>query len=777
MEVGAPRREVRHARIAGEAGDHRGDEDRLELRERRARRRLEAANREPAAAARGIVRREELVHAELGAADVAGAIGEQMAQQAIGKPRQARLARGRPLERDAELVERIVPALVRARRRPVGADGAGREEVRQARMALPCDDERPRELGTARERTRFRGSSAEHDGVATADRLARPVGELPLRPQARALRFRVHDLEQRGMVGAIRRRQRDAEHARVGLEDDTAKARVLGWLVAFERDRHVERAGDVVERRGEGEVVRHLAERRQEDVQPAVADLEADRGAWRIAAVAEALKRQAIAERQRAVEDVEATPPKMPRARPPGVVRGVPFERQHPADRRAGRGCRQRVGGRTPALGIAKVLRRRSRGAHVAPGAVQRVRVGRHERVVGQTERASGRDAGVARRRVVDDPGAEQARRDRDAVSPPDADEPPARRGLARIPGAASAVHDAARREARVQLPEQALGGAELPRAERNGGPLGPIAVGGGDDGDRAPDRERDAARREIGVDGRAERANGRALRVAKRPGRRYRREHLGRERLALVDLQAVGLARDGRGARRIGRAGEREIALVGEDARARIEADPAGARNVDLAPRVQARVGVGVVGDDAVAAREARREAEGTKAHREEPCHLSRRARPSREHRFEIDGGASRVLAADLGGDCARHGVDALDDVARRAHETGEPLRESRPGVGGLEVRRELLRELRLVRERMRRRAGLDQELERIHGHEVRHERDLDVERRHRLGQVEAREVVLEGVAEPIQKMRLGAHVKRVRRDGRVGVRGGAEA
>jgi hypothetical protein len=213
-------------------------------------------------------------------------------------------------------------------------------------------------------------------------------------------------------------------------------------------------------------------------------------------------------------------------------------------------------------------------------------------------------------------------------------------------------------------------------------------------------------------------------------------------------------------------------VALVGEDASARIDTDPAGARHVDLAPRMQARPG----DVDAVAAREAGRETERAETDGQEPRELARRARLPGERRLEVDGGPSRVLAAELGGDRARDRVDAFDHVARRARETGEPLRESRSGLGRLQVRAELLRELWLVRERMRRRARFDQELERVHGRELRDERHLDVERRHRLGQVEAGEMVLERVAEPIQEVGLGANAERVCGDARERVRSRAQ-
>jgi hypothetical protein len=59
---------------------------------------------------------------------------------------------------------------------------------------------------------------------------------------------------------------------------------------------------------------------------------------------------------------------------------------------------------------------------------------------------------------------------------------------------------------------------------------------------------------------------------------------------LALVDA-----AGDRRGGGRLGRAGQRNVALAGEQAGGRIEADPAGAGQVDFGPGVQVgEVGLG---------------------------------------------------------------------------------------------------------------------------------------------------------------------------------------
>ncbi len=56
----------------------------------------------------------------------------------------------------------------------------------------------------------------------------------------------------------------------------------------------------------------------------------------------------------------------------------------------------------------------------------------------------------------------------------------------------------------------------------------------------------------------------------------------------AEVDIGEARHAGDRRGVAEMRRRGERHVALAGEQAGGRVEADPAGARQIDLAPGVQ---------------------------------------------------------------------------------------------------------------------------------------------------------------------------------------------
>ena len=124
-------------RFVPEPRHQRAHQQRLHHRHAQMRRHLEAAQlqeAEPAARAVGAV---ELVDAELGAMGVAGDVGEQVPQRAVGHPgvrwRAWRRSQAGDLgERDLEFVERLGAALVDPRRLRRGADESARRTGRTA---------------------------------------------------------------------------------------------------------------------------------------------------------------------------------------------------------------------------------------------------------------------------------------------------------------------------------------------------------------------------------------------------------------------------------------------------------------------------------------------------------------------------------------------------------------------------------------------------------------------------------------------------------------------
>ena len=71
----------------------------------------------------------------------------------------------------------------------------------------------------------------------------------------------------------------DLDHARIGCDRQAGQAAVARRIVAFEDDRDVERGGACLDAREQIDVVLEEGEGRQEDVQHAVARLDAEGGA------------------------------------------------------------------------------------------------------------------------------------------------------------------------------------------------------------------------------------------------------------------------------------------------------------------------------------------------------------------------------------------------------------------------------------------------------------------------------------------------------------------
>ena len=155
-----------------EPRDQRAHEQRLHHRHLEVWRHLEAAQlQQPEPAARAVWA-VQLVDAELGAVGVAGDVGQQVPQRAIGHPRLGRPGTaGQPGdlgERDLQLVERLGSALVDPRRLRCGADEPAGEQVRQRRMTLPVGQHRDQQVGPAQQRRIGGRDATERDVVAAA---------------------------------------------------------------------------------------------------------------------------------------------------------------------------------------------------------------------------------------------------------------------------------------------------------------------------------------------------------------------------------------------------------------------------------------------------------------------------------------------------------------------------------------------------------------------------------------------------------------------------------
>ena len=145
------------------------------------------------------------------------------------------------------------------------------------------------------------------------------------------------------------------------------------------------------------------------------------------------------------------------------------------------------------------------------------------------------------------------------------------------------------RAEPVAQAPDQLVGEPPLGRADGGDVPFGRFEIVHRHEGRLAAHGQAHVLRGEVGVDPLAQRVHGRPDLVGERLGDPRRlgdagdghvEAELGLGRLDAPEIGAAELVVRGRG--------ERDVALAGEQPRGRVQADPAGARQVDLGPGVQ---------------------------------------------------------------------------------------------------------------------------------------------------------------------------------------------
>ena len=368
---------------------------------------------------------------------------------------------------------------------------------------------------------------------------------------------------------------------------------------------------------------------------------------------------------------------------------------------------------------------------------------------------------------------------DRQPVLAPVEREGPARQAFAGIPLALAVVQEAAGGEAGPQAPDQLVGEAALARADRLSVPLGGLEVVDGDEGGLAAGGEAHVLRPQVRVDALAERVQ-RApglVREGQRDARRFR-DPGHRHRVVEGDLALVERARDRRRRAVVRGRGERDVALAAEQARGGVEADPAGARQVDLGPGVEvrevvagaerARHGVDVGAElDQVARHEARREAEAAQDRHHQPGRVAARARLPGQRLLGL---VRARLHADHVGDLARQaGVDVDQEVDRAARLARDRVEEGlHPGRGGrvIEIGGDLGARLGVVGEGEDLGGGLDEEVERVDHRHLGGQVDLDAQVVGLLREDEAGEPVAVRVLLPVDEVAGRADLQRIARD-----------
>jgi len=235
-------------------------------------------------------------------------------------------------------------------------------------------------------------------------------------------------------------------------------------------------------------------------------------------------------------------------------------------------------------------------------------------------------------------------------------------------------------------------------------------------------------------------------------------------------------------------RAGERNVAFAGEQARGRIEADPAGAGHIDLGPGVQ----VGEVGRRAggtverllvggelyqIARDKARRQAEVAQDLYQQPAGVAAAAQPLLQRLFA---GLHAGLEADRVVDVLLEFLVDLDqevrDAARLALDAGEVLAQQLAGRLLLQIRRQFLGQCFRIGERPFGRVVLDEEVEGVDDRQVGDHLDVDQKFRGLLGKDQPREVVAERVLLPVDEVLFRLDLEAVGLDRRAAVGGGLQ-
>ena len=333
---------------------------------------------------------------------------------------------------------------------------------------------------------------------------------------------------------------------------------------------------------------------------------------------------------------------------------------------------------------------------------------------------------------------------------------------------------------------QQSRGTRALGRSERGGVPFVGLAVDDRHERRLAAHGQADVARGEVGVDRAPARENLLPFFVGVRLGdaRRFDdplHRHLVRE----LDLARFHAAGDGRGGRWFGRARQRDVPFAREQPRGRVEADPAGARQIHLAPGVEIREVVARpsrrarqrldIGHqlDQIAGNEARGEPQMA-----ENLHQQPRA---------VAAGAGSQLERLLGSLHARvepdHVGDLLLQVAVDLHQRvdgrpapaidrGQPGAQTRRGRIGAQERLEVAELRRLVGEGEAFGERLEKEVERVVDGHLGDQIDLDPEQIGLVGEREPRDVVALRILLPVQEMCRRRDALRVGQDRRPAVR-----
>ncbi len=244
----------------------------------RMRRHFKRAHFQQAQAARGGVRRVQLVDAELGAVRAARRVDEQVSEDAVHQPRRDGAMIRNLLKRDFHFVDLIVASLVDARRLACGSDKESAEEIRQRGMVVPVADQAAQQSGISQDGRIGRRGSSDQNVISAARAGVASIEHEFFRGQAAQVRFFV---QRRGVlhqfIPACGWVQIHFDHAGIGSDFDRVHARIVRRRVPFDEHWHSQVAGGFLDRSYQAKIILQVALWRQEHAQDAVARFRAQR--------------------------------------------------------------------------------------------------------------------------------------------------------------------------------------------------------------------------------------------------------------------------------------------------------------------------------------------------------------------------------------------------------------------------------------------------------------------------------------------------------------------
>lgn len=381
---------------------------------------------------------------------------------------------------------------------------------------------------------------------------------------------------------------------------------------------------------------------------------------------------------------------------------------------------------------------------------------------------------------------------DRLAVAAPVKREGPARQAFARVPFSLAIMQKTAGGEAFVQLADQDVGLFALGRADGGGVPLLGLEIVDRNEGRLAAHRQMHVLGFEDAVDFLSEFVELLPAFIGKGLGDAWvfgdaRDLHVeGELGFGLTEITAGNR----RGVAVMRRCGKRDMAFAGQQAGRRIEANPAGAGQIDLRPGMQVgEIDFGAGGAverlqvrrqlDEVTGDEAGGKAEMAKDLDEQPAGVAARALGGFQRFFRrLHAGFHTDDITDLP---LQTGIQADDHIDRRL--VGRPVerRQQRLQARTGRLRRHVDRQILLDRFRVSEgplgRLFLDEEVEGIIDRHVGDEIDLDLELRHRVREDVAGKVVAVRILLQVDEMVGGRDLQRVAEHPCLRMRGGFQS